>query len=1480
VSGSLAYQLRLRDPFDTTDVLVVSTVPTDTNPFITQPPEGDGTKIDPLTGRVEVGEYVVRIADEIGTLTLPTLIFQEDWLYETQAARNVVWPKSSSGAAPYAGGDNGGFDGNPLHVGVINSGLGGFAQHEHTESGLTPGVEYTVVCDWMTLSRPLGVIDNCGMSLNGGEALNPHNTIGLDVLEGPVIGSAIADGSGEITIACGHFGLEFGMEGIVITFGRIRIFGPGEELETRVVTGWLADEDAQLQALGVKAILSESTNGGDDWTAIAGMYVTHVELAGGIEWAITLGESDRRERSAMVFTREEGLFEATRLIGAPPGFGPLPDAPYDTWRFTVIETGDTSGNLPSDAVVLEFDRGWMYEHRGGLFESDFEGITEKVGEISNEARTIVNRIASGYAEKVGAEYQLTGLTARVYADSSGQPGALIGEFTPYAYFPLVGYQGVGMPGWLIERDRLIALKWEPGDGAVLTLPSVGTVYHVIVVPDVVNEDNPLHWVGHLVDFVCEMFNLRQIAYDAASAEAVKAAMGQMRAYYRFTEAEPLMEAAEKYAFGPGGFAVRPTPEGEWEFIVTRQLPPVTPSETLDASTVHDPETVIFSAGIDSIVNQVVWKQKHWTVWKESMDTEPPVDGIIGREQTTIITPEMAGFADRSLIANLGIRELVYDLPGEIIIKSGSSPKVSAASWFLAMGSDILRRWGRGCASSFVRALRGMSDALLGDFITLDLDHRPNAFTGREPTSQRIGEGGGQRIVQVVHRTLTPAGPEYEVLDVGPTVTATELVPEFTLALTSDDPRHTAEATLTNHGDLAGFLVRMEMGTGSTEPDGGVTVEVFTPDDLPHRTFPEEACTTVWVRMRAEPEGGGVPGAWSDWQSQALDCIPAVTGLSADAGGNCTEEAITWTVGDADLPVRVRWKLTAAADYTNVVTLPAGSDQYVIGGLVPGSAYTVEVAHLDISPFSGAGTVATDTWTACGDVPTLNPPIDPLGFTNGAGTYGMEVTGTEFPSNTVFEEAIETAAGSGTYGAYSVVASPATTAGRIHFESFRASDALTVRIRAKHTRSGWTDSAYTTPVIVDPWGDPNPIPPGGGVAPGVVTDTFSFFLGDDEHDYELTDFASAETAITPIWRGYKNLTGAKFARLEGRVTVAGSSGSEIYCTYSLDDGDTWEDALDGDAGPTLPLDVADDVKSFAVVAIEAEAQGEVLLGVWGRGGDGSADPCVARVRIEFLAKGEAVELPDDTGDQGTTGCSGLDTYAVSRGLEAWHLCDCGTFSSDGTGLKICQSLSDLTDNGNDLVADLALGSSVKRITDADGAAIAQLNGRDVLSFKDAFLEWPTDLFDGFTEGELFVVVRSNSGDPGTSSRDYSWTMGTHTGPGNQPRWALSTGGGANTGEIREDFGSTSIHATGDVTGSLASWRIYNVRATAGHFSIYVDEVEEYSTGVNTVAFSTAPKMGSRSENSHIHVAEIAIHNVILTSAERAAVVAKLRDRWGL
>ena len=460
-------------------------------------------------------------------------------------------------------------------------------------------------------------------------------------------------------------------------------------------------------------------------------------------------------------------------------------------------------SLPADAVSLEFIRGYMYEKTAGN-----EGMVLMNGEISNETRDLVNRIALGYAVSQNGVISFEGLTAYVYANASGQPGDLVGSFVPYGQGlpPAYPYNGVGLGDQLITHDRRIVLQWVgvDGDGP---LPSTGTQYHVIVTPDTVGEDNPLHYTGHPVDFVRNLMDLRQIDYDATSAEAVKAALGQMRVFYRFTEPEPLMDAVEQYAFGPFGFAVRPTVSGEWEFILTRTVPASEPSETLTETTVHDPDTVIFSLAIGQVVNRVVWKQQHWTVWREAMDTEPPPDGIIGREVTTVVEPEL------DLVADLGVREIVYELPGELIIKSSGTKITATERWYIVTGEDILRRWGRGCPEAEIRALRGHSTAEIGDFIVVDLEHMPTAETGLAlPTSKRLREGNTERVVQVIHRTLTPSGPDLRVLDFGPASAVTELIPEFTLALSADDPRHTAEATLTNSGALAGFLVRMEMGT--------------------------------------------------------------------------------------------------------------------------------------------------------------------------------------------------------------------------------------------------------------------------------------------------------------------------------------------------------------------------------------------------------------------------------------------------------------------------------------------------------------------------------------------------------------------------------------------------------------------------------------------------------------------------------------------
>ena len=68
MSTSLVYRVRFRDSTDTSDVLIVSTAPAATSPDVGVPclasiPTGEGTEIDPWSGKVTVGSYTFELID-------------------------------------------------------------------------------------------------------------------------------------------------------------------------------------------------------------------------------------------------------------------------------------------------------------------------------------------------------------------------------------------------------------------------------------------------------------------------------------------------------------------------------------------------------------------------------------------------------------------------------------------------------------------------------------------------------------------------------------------------------------------------------------------------------------------------------------------------------------------------------------------------------------------------------------------------------------------------------------------------------------------------------------------------------------------------------------------------------------------------------------------------------------------------------------------------------------------------------------------------------------------------------------------------------------------------------------------------------------------------------------------------------------------------------------------------------------------------
>ncbi|KKN39145.1 hypothetical protein LCGC14_0746150 [marine sediment metagenome] len=57
------YRLRIRSADDSSDALILTSVPGGTNPYLTGPPQGDGQEIDPATGESSIGAYTIEAAD-------------------------------------------------------------------------------------------------------------------------------------------------------------------------------------------------------------------------------------------------------------------------------------------------------------------------------------------------------------------------------------------------------------------------------------------------------------------------------------------------------------------------------------------------------------------------------------------------------------------------------------------------------------------------------------------------------------------------------------------------------------------------------------------------------------------------------------------------------------------------------------------------------------------------------------------------------------------------------------------------------------------------------------------------------------------------------------------------------------------------------------------------------------------------------------------------------------------------------------------------------------------------------------------------------------------------------------------------------------------------------------------------------------------------------------------------------------------------
>lgn len=146
----------------------------------------------------------------------------------------------------------------------------------------------------------------------------------------------------------------------------------------------------------------------------------------------------------------------------------------------------------------------------------------------------------------------------------------------------------------------------------------------------------------------------------------------------------------------------------------------------------------------------------------------------------------------------------------------------------------------------------------------------------------------------------------------------------------------------------------------------------------------------------------------------------------------------------------------------------------------------------------------------------------------------------------------------------------------------------------------------------------------------------------------------------------------------------------------------------------------------------------------------------------------------------------------------------------------------------------------------------------------------------TAATMFIVVKLDADPP---------AAGAETGLMEYTSAASKTAFPWTDGIIYDAFGTTVRKTTVNPGTSLAQWNIYGVVTASGLWANYLNGTELYTTGTNTVGWSSAANsrlgmsLGAPTGYLKGHIAEMLVYDAALDSTDRALVEAYLRAKWG-
>lgn len=228
------------------------------------------------------------------------------------------------------------------------------------------------------------------------------------------------------------------------------------------------------------------------------------------------------------------------------------------------------------------------------------------------------------------------------------------------------------------------------------------------------------------------------------------------------------------------------------------------------------------------------------------------------------------------------------------------------------------------------------------------------------------------------------------------------------------------------------------------------------------------------------------------------------------------------------------------------------------------------------------------------------------------------------------------------------------------------------------------------------------------------------------------------------------------------------------------------------------------------------------------------------------------------------------------LELWLKGDAGVFEDDaatdpaenGDGVAVWQ---DQSGNGNHATQTTGANRPTLDTTGVNGIPAIDF---DAPSQHHLFL--PNFLTGFTTAAEIFAVLKCDNDPPATNTRAGLWTMG-----GDGVNHDLYPFTDAN---VYLGWGSTVRKAIGNPVRRLNEWHLLRIFSKPSLWNVkHMAGSDIASTGVNTMGWSAAPKLGY-SLTSNIafdgKIAELFLFSAELTDFERGHLLEYVRSRFGL